>query len=914
MHIQPEAARYRGNTLSTPPDDRHPRYPATMTGLEAGGSLFQHVFDRSPVAIHVIRVADGRSVAANASFLRFAGYTREELAERSAMELVQFADAEERVAWMARLAAGVDVVAQPARVLSRTGEVRETLTSLTFLHGPEGPLVAVTVLDVTEHRRTEVAWRAAEGMFRHVFEAANVGKSITDLDGRVYANHALADLLGYTRDELNSLRWQDMTPAEDIEPTLVRMDELRRTGEPQRFLKRYVRKDGGIVWADVHVAAAGPSRVICTVIDVTDRVAAEAALRASEARFAAAFQRGPAAMSITTIADGRFVDANDAFVRLFGYERDELRGKTSLELGLLQPRQRASIIAAQRASGGLRDAELVAYAKSGAAKRITFSSNEVELGGEACYVTTMLDLTEHHRVADALRASEERFRATFDQAAVGIAHVAPDGRLMMVNRKLCDILGYSREELDGRTFNDITDPEDRAEGAEMLQRLLAGEIASHEREKRYVRKDGTLMWAHLSASIVRGVAGTPSYLVAVIEDISARKQAEAERERLEAQVIATQKMEAIGLLAGGVAHDFNNVLAVILSCADLAADEVPEGHRVREDLEQIRSAAERAAALTRQLLAFSRRQILEPQRCNLNALVSNAAAMLRRILGEDIELSVFLADDLGDVRADPGQLDQVIMNLVVNARDAMTRGGRLTIETANVDDAEGRAWAAITVTDTGIGMDEATTKRVFDPFFTTKGQGRGTGLGLSTVYGIVSQSGGEISVDSKLDVGTTFRVRLPRLIAAPAPRVEAIRPSAPTGDETVLIVEDEAQVRQVAERILRGAGYEVLTAASPGDALVLFETEGCRIDLLVTDMVMPHLSGRDLANRLSRQWPALKVLFMSGYTDDEELHDGRDRQARFLAKPFTGPDLLRKVREVLDGQDGAAAVSPASRR
>jgi len=389
-------------------------------------------------------------------------------------------------------------------------------------------------------------------------------------------------------------------------------------------------------------------------------------------------------------------------------------------------------------------------------------------------------------------------------------------------------------------------------------------------------------------------------------DVTARRQ-------LEDQLRQAQKMEAVGQLAGGIAHDFNNLLTAILGCTQLLLHATPPEDARREDVEEIKNAGLRAAELTRQLLAFSRRQVLAPKLLDMNSVVANMDKMLRRLIGEDVALVTELAADLGPVNADPGQLEQVLLNLAVNARDAMPQGGRLTIATANVVLTEEYAerhhrlppgqYVLLAVSDTGVGMDEATQKHLFEPFFTTKEVGKGTGLGLATVYGIVKQSGGYIWVYSEPGHGTTVKVYLPRVAGAaePLPAAEAA-PELRRGTETVLLVEDAAPVRTLARKSLENCGYRVLDAADGRAALDLSAHHAGGIDILVTDVVMPGMSGRELAERLAPLRPGMRVLYTSGYTDDAMVHQGVLRSGvAFLQKPFVPESLARKVREVLDG-------------
>jgi signal transduction histidine kinase/CheY-like chemotaxis protein len=393
-------------------------------------------------------------------------------------------------------------------------------------------------------------------------------------------------------------------------------------------------------------------------------------------------------------------------------------------------------------------------------------------------------------------------------------------------------------------------------------------------------------------------------VVLYTEDITRQRQAEE-------QLRLAQRLEAVGRLAGGIAHDFNNLLSVIVGSADFALSSLREGEEFHEDMVAIRDAGQRAAVLTRQLLAFSRRQLLQPEVVNLNAIIYGMENLLRRSLGEDIELRVVFADGLGRVKVDPGQIEQVIMNLAVNSRDAMPTGGKLTIETAIVEldesyaaahvSAEPGSYVVLSVSDSGCGMDEDTREHLFEPFFTTKEPGRGTGLGLSTVYGIVKQSGGSIWVYSEPGLGTTFRVYLPRERSGSPSMRATERPGTPIrGPATILVVEDESAVRSLAQRVLRAAGYSVLTAASGHEALRMSERHAGEIHLLFTDVVMPGMGGRELVERLLPKRPHLSVIYTSGYTDNAIVHHGTlDPGTNFVAKPFNATALLGKVKEVL---------------
>jgi len=509
---------------------------------------------------------------------------------------------------------------------------------------------------------------------------------------------------------------------------------------------------------------------------------------------------------------------------------------------------------------------------------------------------------ERKRAEEALARSETTYRSLVEDSPFGIFQSAPDGRLLAVNPALVSILGYASEAelLQKNMETDVyVDPGERARLIEEVTQR--GNLAA---ESVWRRKDAKTITVRQTGRVARDPHGRVEYFNVILEDIT-------ERRLLETQLRQAQKMEAIGRLAGGVAHDFNNLLTAIFGYVDLLREDLPEGSSARQDAEEIRKAAERAATLTRQLLAFSRQQVLEAVVVNVNDLVEEFDKMMRRLIGEDVELRVALAPALGNVRADPGQLQQVLMNLLVNARDAMPTGGKLLIETANADLTKEYAelhqpvipgsYVMLAVSDTGIGMDADTRTRIFEPFFTTKEKGRGTGLGLSTVYGIVKQSGGYIWVYSEPGQGTTFKLYFPR-VDAPAESPAPPRAAATlAGTETILLAEDDEMLRPLAKGLLDKLGYTVLEAENAERALERAQSHAGPIHLLLADVVMPGLSGRELARRLAHTRPDTRVLYVSGYTDDAIVRHGMlEPGLHFLQKPFTPDSLGRKVREVLD--------------
>ncbi len=540
-------------------------------------------------------------------------------------------------------------------------------------------------------------------------------------------------------------------------------------------------------------------------------------------------------------------------------------------------------------------------------------------------------IAERRATEAALRVSEERFRAIFEQAGVGVAQVeSATGRFIRVNRKYADIVGRTPEALIATTVFAIAHPDDLPVLRASAAQPVGPDGTDRSRELRFVRPDGTVVWVRLTAAAMSTADEGRACHIAVVEDITSARLAAARQEQLEAQLRQAQKLEAIGRLAGGVAHDFNNLLTAILGNAELGLQAAMRSGgvdpAVAESLKQIERSAQRAAALTRQLLAFSRRQVSQPSAVGLAALVRSAEPMLRRLLAENITLQVRVPPQIRAVRADEAQLEQVLLNLVVNARDALRDGGQLTISLEDVElhqpdphehgELPPGSYVCLTVRDTGCGMDAATLERIFEPFFTTKELGRGTGLGLATVYGIVKQSGGHIAAQSTPGRGSTFRVWLPAAeAAAPAPAPAAVHPPATAGHETILLCEDDETVRSLTAEMLRSAGYRVLVASDGSEARRIAAELTAPLHLLVTDVIMPDTNGRQLAEELAARWPGLRVLYLSGYNADIIAHHGvLDPGVEFLEKPYTRPRLLARVREVLDrASAGARAPGDAVR-
>jgi two-component system cell cycle sensor histidine kinase/response regulator CckA len=624
----------------------------------------------------------------------------------------------------------------------------------------------------------------------------------------------------------------------------------------------------------------------------------------SSAAFDALLQHMPVGLIVWQLDEDlvtlRVVCANPAAEALCGVRLSERVGETMANLFPGAQRAREYLEVAK--SGALGVLVPLADTRS---PQTTFSVRALAMP-ERCVGVVFLDLAEQ---TAQLAKSEERFRMLIQNSNDAVVLADAQGRPFFVSESVAKVLGYRAEDVEGRDSYLHMHPDDVAATRAVFRQVLENPGQRFTSEVRMQHADGS--WRllevvntnHLDNPNVRAV-------VANFRDISERRQMEEALRNTREQLLHAQKMEAIGRLAGGIAHDFNNLLSVVLSYADILLAQRSLGS-AHADLQEIRKAALHAADLTHQLLAFSRKQVLAPRVVDINATLHTMSAMIERLVGEHIAVRVLPAADLWQTLVDPGQLDQVLMNLVINARDAMADGGTLTIETGNVllDEnyvtnhvgATAGPHVMLAVSDTGIGMDRETRDHIFEPFFTTKTQGKGTGLGLSTAFGIVSQSGGSIWVYSEPSKGTTFKVYLPRAEAPHrTPALESKPPPAARENETVLLTEDDASVRAVTRRILENHGYSVLEAASGEAALRLAEGPE-RIQLLLTDVVMPRMSGRELAEQLLKKRPTLKVLFMSGYTDDAIIHHGvLDAGVAFLQKPITPSALAHKVRAVLD--------------
>jgi PAS domain S-box-containing protein len=662
-------------------------------------------------------------------------------------------------------------------------------------------------------------------------------------------------------------------------------------------------------------ADKGPVRVVVAHENITERKLAEEALRKSEERFRSISKSIPGVIYQFVRRDNGVYEipfVSESAVRFLGRPLEELHNASQLFDDVhpddLEGMWSSIEESARTMTPWLQEFRVVG--KKGTQRWLRGVSSPGPLpDGGICWNGVLLDITELKQAEDNLRRSESLLRSIFQAAPIGIG-VVSNRVFLTVNDMFCEMTGYSREEMIGQRTRMIynSDADFEFVGTEPYRQIH--EHGTGMTETRWQRKDGSVIdvlmnFAPINTSnLDEGVAITAL-------DITERKKAEEGKDKLQAQLLQAQKMESVGRLAGGVAHDFNNMLNVILGYTELSMEKLAPLDPVQADLKEILSAARHSADITRQLLAFARKQIIAPKVLDLNNTVEDMLKMLRRLIGEDIDLAWLPGKNLGRINMDPSQLDQILANLCVNARDAITGVGRVSIETANAtfgsDYCSDHSWCIpgdfvlLAVTDTGCGMDTKTVDQIFEPFFTTKELNKGTGLGLATVYGIVKQNDGFIHVYSEPGKGTTFKIYLPR-DTSPVQNAEENTPKIPfSHGETVLVVEDEGSILRLTEEILKGLGYTTITANTPGKAINLSKVHSGQIDLLITDVIMPEMNGQQLAEQLMILYPKIKCLFMSGYTTNVIVHRGLlNSGLNFIQKPYSRKGLAVKIREVLE--------------
>jgi two-component system, cell cycle sensor histidine kinase and response regulator CckA len=649
-----------------------------------------------------------------------------------------------------------------------------------------------------------------------------------------------------------------------------------------------------------------------------ERARSEEELRISTERFSSVVASAMDAI-ITLDENQRVIVFNEAAEKMFGCPSWDVLGKSMDRFLPMQFREthpahicdfgEAAITTRSMVTPGI----LSALRANGEQFPIEATVSQVQVAGKRIYTVILRDITERMHAEETLRHSEARFRSIYEQAGVGIAQVAFDGQLLMTNAALCRLLGYEESELRGKKIQEIVHQDDQVREAELLDAMLREHRQSFYIEKRYLHRDGSAVWVDVSSSLVNDSAGKPLYRISVIQNVTERKRAEE-------QLKQAQKMEAIGRLAGGVAHDFNTLLNVMLGYSELLLAELPPPDARREKVMQIKNSADAAALLTRQLLAFSRKQAIVQEVLDLREVASKMTPILARLLRDDIVLTVKCSDEVCPVKVDPGQIQQLVLNLIANAGDAMPHGGQVNIEVKAVEldetyvqlhpTVQAGRHVMLAISDTGTGMDAETVSHIFEPFFTTKEAGKGTGLGLATVYGIAKRNGGDIWVYSEPGVGTTFKVYLPltseALLKPEAAKIESR--GAGGGGETILLVEDSAALRELTTVILTRDGYHILGAEDGVAALEVSASFEGKIHLVLTDVVMPRMRGPQLAEQILKQRPEIAVVFLSGYTEEAITQSDGITGFTLVEKPYTAEALLNSIRRALENASSRSTL------
>lgn len=763
--------------------------------------------------------------------------------------------------------------------------------------------------DITERVNAERALRFTQFCIEH----SRIGVHQIDIDGRItMVNEHFCNNLGYTRSELCQMRVFDIDPVVDWNRWLELRADIKKRGS-STFETVHRRKDGTCYPVEItanYFFQEDEAYYFCFEVDITERKNSEEALKTFQ------YSIDHAAEAVFWMnRDGGFIYVNQQACHSLGYTSDEL---CQLALWDIDPDFSKELWYAEL-DRHFREGEsytghfsTMHRRKDGTIFPVEILAKHLFFGTKEIHVTFARDITDRVEAENALRDRERLLKESQEIAHLGHYRLNITTGVWECSDTLMRILGIDRLYLkDVQGWLDLILPEDRDVLQKYLFHTVIEEKQYFDREYRIVRSSSReIRWVHGLGRLEFDRDGNPAFMVGTIQDITDRKQEEAEKAKLESQLVQAQKMESVGRLAGGVAHDFNNMLCVILGYVELMKGYLPQGDRTLKNLLEIEKAAIRSRDITRQLLAFSRKQIISPLPMDINSHIRDMKKTLSRLIGEDILLQFYPGENLWPINFDGSQFDQILMNLAGNARDAMPGGGRLAIETTNVnlDDAychdriecEPGSYVQLSVSDNGIGMSKETLENIFEPFFTTKELGKGTGLGLATVYGIVKQNGGSINVYSELGKGTTFKIYFPRLIDEDARVLATEEMQLVKGTETILLVEDDKMVRAMTHNMLESMGYTVLIAENTTKALSICERNDTPFDLLFTDVVMPDMSGTELRDKIGALRPGINVLFMSGYTTNVIVHHGvLEKGVHFIQKPFSMSDLSKKIREAL---------------
>ncbi len=890
--------------------------------LQKSEEKFRHLFNNAEVGIFRTRLDGSEVLDVNEKFLSIVGMTREETIGNPSVNL--WVDPKEREEMVRRITSVGRVIGFEYKMRHKQLGVRNCLTSLVLY--PEQGTLEGSILDITERIKAEEELKNVTQRLKLATTSANLGVWDWNVrDNYMVWDDRMLELYGISRDNFsnNIEAWMIGLHPEDKEAAIAEVQAaLKGENKFDTFFRichsdgvvKYIRATGLVIRG----ADETPNRMIGINVDITQRKLAEIANSRSLLRQRAILDNLPM-LAWLKDKEGRLEMINEPFAAACGLTIEESIGKTDIDIwpealakGYMADDREICL------SGQKKHVEEAIATPVGEKWHLTYKTpifDECELVIGTAGIA--LDITERKQSEVALRQERDRAQSLLDTVETIIVALNTDGIITTINRKGCQVLGYMEEELLGRSWFSTCLPQ--PDGIDSVYpfflKLISGEIDQNEYyENLIVTSNGEVRQIAWHNTIIYDEHGQIAGTLSAGDDVTEYRQAEEEKATLEKQLHQAQKMESIGRLAGGVAHDFNNMLTVILGHAELGLRHLDPSHRVHGDLKEICNTAGRSADLTRQLLAFARKQTIMPKELDLNETVTGMFKMLQRIIGEDIHLAWHPMADLWRVKADATQIDQILANLCVNARDAISDVGKITIESANhsIDKKFCKShigmkpgkFVRLSVNDNGNGMDKETLAHIFEPFFTTKELGKGTGLGLSTVYGAVKQNNGFIDVSSEPGVGTTFSIYLPCYEDKTRQTMnEGTIETSPQGKETILLVEDEPAILRITSNILTEQGYNVIEANTPKEAIQLAREHTCEIHLLLTDVVMPEMNGRDLAKHLKLLNPHLKCLYMSGHTADVIANSGvLTTEVQFIQKPFTINNLAVKLREILDNQ------------
>ncbi|MDR2550532.1 MAG: PAS domain S-box protein [Desulfobulbus sp.] len=878
------------------------RYERERDILRKNEQFLANVFQAAPAGMGVAR---NRIIStANKRLCAMTGYRPEELIGANARilyannaeykaaaietyrQIGQSGNATIETRWQRRDGSGLDVL----------------LSSTPIDAGTPDAVLAFTAIDITASKRARMAVQASEERYRGLIELAVDGIVLGNGEGIITEiNGSMCAMLGEECDTIVGKHISELafTP-KSMEKVPFRFDLLRR-GQTVVSERDLLRPDGSTIIFEMRSKIMPDGSYQAIFRDITERKRTEQELRESREKFALAFDQSPDAVNINRLADGMYVDINRGFTDLTGFTREDVAGMTSLALNLWHdPADRQLMVTAMRTRGSCDNFEAVFRCKDGTLGTGLLSARPLVLNGEPHIISITRDIRQRKQT----EADLKRLKVAIEQAGEIIVITDADGSIQYANPAFTRVTGYTVDEVIQRNSRILKSGEHNEDFyRDLWQTITSGRTWSGRLVNR--KKDGSLYTEEASISPVFDRQGLIVNFVAIKHDITTQL-------KLEAQYRQAQKMESIGRLTGGVAHDFNNILAVIIGYAEMALEKTDPDKPLHADLKKIHEAALRSADIVRQLLAYSRKQHIVPQTTDLNQTVNGILSMLRRLIGEDIELLWLPGSGLPAIKMDPAQIDQILANLCVNARDAIEENGTITIRTGRIfldeafcdehHGAEPGDYIVLSVADDGCGIEPELLDNIYEPFFTTKDL-FGTGLGLATVYGIVQQNAGIIEVESTPGQGTVFFIYLPVAVAGAIQDTQGrSRPAIALGQgETVLLVEDDPSLLALGQSMLKKLGYNALTAQSPEKAMSLVGQYPGRIDLLITDVIMPGMNGKELADRLAAVFPTLRIIYMSGYTADIIAQHGvLDQQCHFLPKPFSTMKLAEKIRAALN--------------